>query len=224
MSRNKQAMIIGLGQFGCALARTLASRGVEVLAIDRSEVAVRRVSDRVADCLVMDASLESALAELEPARRDLCVCAIGSEARDSAIIVTAMLRQLGAPRVVARANDDTTARILQLVGAHDVVNPERAFGERLASRLLYTGVLEELPLGDDLVISEIRPPRVLVGRTLRELDLRRRAKLSVVAIRREAGGRGRVLLPTADEQIQSSDILVVVAASDAVHRLVESSS
>lgn len=221
MSRKTQALIIGLGQFGRALARTLASRRVEVLAIDQSEAAVELVADVVDDCLVLDASIESALARLEPHRRDLCVCAIGSKARDRAIIVTALLRQLGAPRVVARANDDTTERILHLVGAHDVVNPERAFGERLATRLLYSGIIEEFPLGDDLVISEIRPPRVLVGRSLRELDLRRRAGLSVVAIRRELDGRGRALMPTADERIAPDDILVVVAPREAVHRLLE---
>ena len=95
MSRKKQAMIIGLGQFGRALARTLASRGVEVLAIDQSEAAVELVADVVDDCLVLDASIESALVHLEPRRRDLCVCAIGSETRDSAIIVIPSYRAHG---------------------------------------------------------------------------------------------------------------------------------
>lgn len=221
MSRKQQALIIGLGQFGRALARTLASRGIEVLAIDVSETAVQLVADVVADCMVLDASVEATLAQLEPGRRDLCVCAIGSDARDAAIIVTALLRQMGAPRVVARANDDTTERILRLVGAHEVVNPERAFGERLATRLLYSDIIEEFPLGDDLVISEIRPPRMVVGRSLRELDLRKRTKISVVAIRRELEGRGRALIPTADDPILPDDILVVVAPRNAVQQLLE---
>ena len=221
MSRKQQALIIGLGQFGRALARTLASRGIEVIAVDVSELAVQMVADVVADCMVLDASVESALAQLEPARRDLCVCTIGSEARDAAIVVTALLRQMGAPRVVARANDDTTERILRLVGAHEVVNPERAFGERLATRLLYSDIIEEFPLGEDLVISEIRPPRMLLGRSLRELDLRRRSKISVVAIRRELDGRGRALIPTADDRILPEDILVVVAPRNAVQQLLE---
>ena len=221
MSRKQQALIVGLGQFGRALARTLASRGIEVIAVDVSETAVQMVADVVADCMVLDASSEASLAQLEPQRRDLCVCTIGSEARDAAIVVTALLRQMGAPRVVARANDDTTERILRLVGAHEVVNPERAFGERLATRLLYSDIIEEFPLGDDLVISEIRPPRMLLGRSLRELDLRRRSKISVVAIRRELDGRGRALIPTADDRILPEDILVVVAPRNAVQQLLE---
>jgi trk system potassium uptake protein TrkA len=224
MSRKQQALIIGLGQFGRALARTLASRGVEVIAVDTSELAVQMVADVVADCMVLDASIEASLAQLEPARRDLCVCTIGSEARDAAIVVTALLRQMGAPRVVARANDDTTERILRLVGAHEVVNPERAFGERLATRLLYSDIIEEFPLGDDLVISEIRPPRLLLGRSLRELDLRKRTKISVVAIRREVDGRGRALIPTADDRILAEDILVVVAPRNAVQQLLEAAT
>ena len=221
MSRKQQALIVGLGQFGRALARTLASRGIEVIAVDTSELAVQMVADVVADCMVLDASIEASLAQLEPARRDLCVCTIGSEARDAAIVVTALLRQMGAPRVVARANDDTTERILRLVGAHEVVNPERAFGERLATRLLYSDIIEEFPLGDDLVISEIRPPRMLLGRSLRELDLRKRTKISVVAIRREVDGRGRAIIPTADDRILAEDILVVVAPRNAVQQLLE---
>lgn len=221
MSRKQQALIIGLGQFGRALARTLASREVEVIAVDTSELAVQMVADVVADCMVLDASIEASLAQLEPARRDLCVCTIGSEARDAAIVVTALLRQMGAPRVVARANDDTTERILRLVGAHEVVNPERAFGERLATRLLYSDIIEEFPLGDDLVISEIRPPRMLLGRSLRELDLRKRTKISVVAIRREVDGQGRALIPVADDRILAEDILVVVAPRNAVQQLLE---
>jgi trk system potassium uptake protein TrkA len=221
MSRKQQALIIGLGQFGRALARTLASRGIEVLAVDVSEAAVQMVAAVVADCMVLDASSEAALTQLEPQRRDLCVCTIGSEARDAAIVVTALLRQMGAPRVVARANDDTTERILRLVGAHEVVNPERAFGERLATRLLYSDIIEEFPLGDDLVISEIRPPRMLVGRSLRELDLRKRTKISVVAVRRELDGRGRALIPTPDDRILPDDILVVVAPRNAVQQLLE---
>lgn len=221
MSRKKQALIIGLGQFGRALASTLAARGVQVLAVDKEEGPVSDVIDVVDDGLVLDASVESVLEQLDPARRDICVCTIGSEARDHAIIVTALLRQLGAPRVVARANDAATERILMLVGAHEVVNPDRAFGERLANRLIYSGVIEELPLGDDLVISEIRPPGVFLSRSLRELDLRQRLGLSVVAIRREIDGRERVLIPTATEVISADDILVVVAPRDDLHRLLE---
>jgi len=221
---NKQALIIGLGQFGSALARTLAQRGVDVIAVDKRPNLVQALSSVVAEAMAFDATEEDRLTQVAPARRDLCVCAIGPEARDSAIVVTALLRQMGGRRVIARASDDLTERIFKLIGAHEVINPERAYGERLASRLLYDGVLEQFPLGDDLMVTEMRPPPFFVGRTLRQLDLRKRTALSVVAIRRDVDGKGRAIVPSPDEIIRGDDILVVVGSPQAVDKLLESAS
>ena len=126
----KQALIIGLGQFGMALARTLSERGVDVLAVDLDRQQVQLASSFVAQAACFDARDEESLKRAGPERRDLCVCAMGNESRESSIIVTALLRQMGARRIVARAIDELTGRILAMVGAHQIVNPERAFGEQ----------------------------------------------------------------------------------------------
>ena len=164
----RQALVIGLGQFGLALARSLSASGVEVLAVDVLPERVQVAADAVSQAICCDAMDEEALARTAPASRDICVCAIGDEGREAAIIVTTLLRQLGAERVIARAGDELLERILRLVGAHEVVNPDKAFGERLARRLLYQGILEEVPLGEDLVMSEVRVPPALVGHRLAE--------------------------------------------------------
>lgn len=212
-----QALIIGLGQFGMALARTLSERGVEVLAVDREPLLVQTASNFVAEAVCFDASEEDALGRAAPARRDLCVCAIGNEARESSIIVTALLRQMGAPRIVARATDDLTARILSLVGAHSIVNPERAFGERLANRLIYEDIVEELPLGSDLMITELRPPKAVVGRSLAQLRWMERYSISVVALRHASGEIS--LQPEHERALGADDILVLVSRPEAVHGL-----
>jgi trk system potassium uptake protein TrkA len=217
----KQALIIGLGQFGMSLARSLTERGVEVMAVDVKESLVQAAATFTAEAVCFDAMDADALAQAAPDRRDVCVCAIGDEAREAAIIATAMLRQLGAPHVVSRANDDVTERILRLVGAHEVVNPEKAFGERLASRLIYGSIVGELPLGDDLVITELRPPDSFVGRTLIELELPRRYGVTVVAVRRDEGGERRIILPDPRETLSAGDIVVVVAAPGAVNEMME---
>lgn len=217
----KQALIIGLGQFGMSLARSLTERGVEVMAVDVKESLVQAAATFTAEAVCFDAMDADALARAAPDRRDVCVCAIGDEAREAAIIATAMLRQLGAPHVVSRANDDVTERILRLVGAHEVVNPEKAFGERLASRLIYGSIVGELPLGDDLVITELRPPDSFVGRTLIELELPRRYGVTVVAVRRDEGGERRIILPDPRETLSAGDIVVVVAAPGAVNEMME---
>jgi trk system potassium uptake protein TrkA len=216
---NKQAIIIGLGQFGISLARSLTERGVEVLAIDEDEERVRTAASFVASAIALDASDEAALARTAPERRDIAVCAIGDEAREASIICTALLRQMGAPRVVARATDAVHERILRLVGAHEVVNPERAFGERLATRLLYSGVIDEVPLGEDLVITELQSPPAFVGRSLVDLALPKRHRLTVVALRRR-GERG-ISLPSPTAKLGPDDVLVVVAPVGAVADLLE---
>ena len=218
----KHALVIGLGQFGMSLARSLTDRGVEVFAVDRRADLVEEAADFVAEAVVFDASDEDALARAAPAKRDVCVVAIGNESREGSILATAQLRQMGAPYLVARATDDLHERILKLVGAHEVINPERAFGERLATRLAFAGVLEEAPLGEDLAITEIRAPASMVGRTLLDLRLPRRFNVSVVAVRRQQDGRGKLLVPPRPEEpLQAEDILVVVAPPGAVTDLLE---
>lgn len=210
-------MVIGLGQFGMALAQSLAERSVEVMAVDARAERVQVASDFAASAVQFDATDEDALRRTSPERRDVCVCAIGDENREGSIMCTALLRQLGAPHILARATDPVHERILRLVGAHDVVNPERAFGERLATRLLYSAVLDEVPIGGDLVLTELRPPAAFVGRTLSELSLPRRHEINVVAIRRE--GDKTVSTPSPETPLQEKDILIVVSPPNAVARL-----
>jgi trk system potassium uptake protein TrkA len=111
----EQILIIGLGQFGMSLARTLSERGAEVLAVDVNSALVEEAATFVAEAVLIDATDETQLARLEPSKRDSAVCAIGDDSKESSIICTALLRQMGAPVVIARANDKMHHRILHLV-------------------------------------------------------------------------------------------------------------
>lgn len=215
----KQAIVIGLGQFGLSLTRSLARRGVEVVAVDLDMHRVQEAAPHAARALCFDSCDESALAELDPGRRDLAVCAIGDEAREASIITTALLRQLGAPLIVGRATDPLHERILRLIGAHDVVNPERAFGERLAARLSLSGVVDEVPLGPDLVITEVHAPASFVGRTLVDLALPRKHGVVVAAVRRDEGGVSTLAIPRPDEALRRDDVMVLVARPGVVAAL-----
>jgi trk system potassium uptake protein TrkA len=216
-----QALIIGLGQFGMAVLRSLASSKMDVIAIDRNPEVVQLASALASEAACFDAMDEAALSRANPRDRDVCLCCIG-ESREGVILVTALLRQLGAPRVIARASDELLERILYLVGAHEVVNPERAYGQRLATRLLYQGITEAVPLGDDLMMSEIVAPGALLGRPLSDLALPRSYGITVVAIRRPDGaGKSRVVRPTPDVELVEADRVLVVAAPGAVEALME---
>lgn len=215
---NRQVLVIGLGQFGMSVARALASRNVEVLAVDVREDRVRVASHFAAEAATLDATDEAALLRTSPERRDACLCAIGDEAKEASIICTALLKQLGAPRVIARANDDLHARILTLVGAHHVVNPEREFGDRFANQILHAGIRGEMQLGEGVLITELAVPRAFLGHTLGELMLPRRYGVTVVAIRK--GATGAVVMPTADTTMEEGDVVVVVAKeSDVAHMM-----
>ncbi len=214
-----QALIIGLGQFGMSVARALADRSVEVLAVDVDEERVRRATPFVADAACFDATDADALASTAPERRDVCVCAIGEEARESSIICTALLRQFGARRVIARANTDVQARILTLVGAHQVINPEREFGERFATQIVHADVKGELPLGGGVLITEASVPAAFVGRTLEELRLPSRFAVTVVALRRSSPPG--IVPPTPGTMLLEGDVLVLVARDGAVRKMLE---
>jgi trk system potassium uptake protein TrkA len=156
----QQVLIIGIGQFGRALATALTQKGVEVMAVDHRPEIVEDIAPLVADAATLDATDEEALARLQPAKRDVSVCAIGEDSKEAAIICTALLRQLGAPRVIARAASDVNQRILMLVGAHEVYSPEEEFGRRLANRIAIHNIVTDMPLGGISMRLSSRSPRV----------------------------------------------------------------
>lgn len=214
----KQALVLGLGPFGMALVRSLTALGVDVLAVDKNPKLTRLAADIAAEAASFDGADEEALARAAPGRRDVCICAIGDESRDSAIMCTALLRQMGARRVIARAADPVLARILKLVGAHEVVNPENAFGERLAVHIAHEGVMGEYPLSAGIIITELLVPQAFVGKTLIELELPRKHGITVVALQ-----RGSDTVPTPDPRspLRRNDMLVVVSRVGAVSTLLD---
>jgi trk system potassium uptake protein TrkA len=215
----RQAIVIGLGQFGLSLSRALAERGVEVLAVDVREDRVRVAAEFVAEAACCDATESDTLERMSPGARDVCICAIGDDSREDSIICTALLRQLGAKRVIARANDALHERILRLVGAHQVVNPEREFGDRFANQILHAEIKGELPLGDGMLITEATTPAQFVGRSLAELRLPRRFGITVVAVRRSQ--QESIVLPHPDTKLAEGDVMVMIAKQDAVARMME---
>lgn len=215
----KQVLIVGMGRFGMSLLEGLAARGVEVLAVDRDAERVDRAAVLAAEAVTLDASVEEELRRIHPADRDLCFCAIGDDSREASILCTALLRQLGGKRVVARANSELQGRILRLVGAHEVVNPLEEFGKRFADSFALEKLKGELPLGGDMVIAEISPPDSVTGKSLAELKLPSRYSLTVVATRK--GENGDVKLPSQDLKVEKGDIMVVVARKSSIVRFLE---
>ena len=215
----QQILIIGLGQFGMSLAKTLTEKGAEVLAVDTNKSLVEEASGFVTQSMIINATDENELAMLEPGKRDAAVCAIGDDSREASIICTALLRQMGAPLVISRASDTMHQRILRLVGAHQIVNPEQEFGKRFANRILYSNVIVDTNLGDYLHLTEISTQPSMVGRSLVELALPSRFGVMVAGIRK--AGDGRVVQPSPQEPLRADDNLIIVSNEESISRLVK---
>jgi trk system potassium uptake protein TrkA len=207
--------VIGLGQFGRAVALHLVDQGAAVLAVDVDPERAKLVEASVDAVVVADAADEASLAELGLERMSCVVVAMGLRAKETSIMVTALLRQRGVRRVVSRATSQLHGRVLLAVGAHEIVNPEQEKGARLAHHLANPHVVDQFALGRDFVVAEVEAPEAFVDRTLRELELRRRADITVMLIRR--GGRVISTIDP-DERVASGDILVVLGSPTAVRQ------
>ncbi len=205
--------VIGLGMFGRAVALNLTADGQSVLGIDSDQDEVDRMASEMDTVVCADATDEQALRELRIERIGCSVVAIGAESMEASILTTTLLRQLGVPQIVARALGPLHARVLRAVGAHRVVSPEWEMGESLARQLSQPSVLERFNLGDEVEVAEIEVPQAFVGRSLVELDVRRRFGVSVAAIRR--GDRVQATLD-GGERIQTGDVLVVIGREEGI--------
>jgi trk system potassium uptake protein TrkA len=174
-------IVVGLGRFGMQVARSLARRGLEVIAVDEDPALVEQVKDEVHHAVTLDATNEQALRTLPLDAADAAVVAMGEDL-EANIFITALLKKVGVRRIIARASTELHARILSEVGAGKVVFVEVQMGEALAETLALRGAHERVPLSTGHVFVEISPPRDVVGRSIRDLNLRARHGLTIVAV------------------------------------------
>jgi len=178
---------------------------------------VKAIAGEVTDAVRANALDEEALRALGLRNFEVVVVAIGHEVQAS-ILTTVLLKEMGIPKIVAKAQDDLHGRVLQKVGADVVVYPERDMGVRLAHTLISRNVIDEIQLSTDYSILEMAAPRGFVGHSLRDLELRQRYGLSVLAIRR----KDRIVVsPNADQVVEDGDLLVVLGQPDKLAPLSE---
>ncbi len=207
--------VIGLGQFGQAIATSLAAQGQAVLAVDRDMVPIEEIQDDVDAAVQADATDENALYGLRLEQMSVVIVAMGAHSVEASILTTALLKEMGVPRIIARAANDLHARILRSVGASEVIDPEQEMGTRLARRLSQPSIVDQIDLGN-AEIAEVEAPEAFVGQSLAELDLRNQYRVSVLAIRR---GDSVDANPRADHRLESGDVLVVIGLREAVNRV-----
>jgi trk system potassium uptake protein TrkA len=208
--------VIGLGQFGRAVALSLVREGAAVLAIDQLEERAQLVESEVDAVACADATDERALNELGLERMSCVVVAMGARARETSILTTSLLRQRGIPRIISRAANELHARVLLAVGAHEVINPELQMGQRLARNLAHPTILEQIALDENTNLVEVATPEQFIGKSLTEIDMKRRYGVSVIAVR-----RGGQVIPqlAADDRLARGDRLLIVGPPASVRRV-----
>ena len=183
LHQNKFA-VIGLGQFGKAIALNLANRGGEVLAIDSHEENVQAVADDVAHAVTLDASDKKALKAQNIQEMDAVVVAIGEDF-ESLLLCCVLLLELKVKRIIARARGKQQRTILEKIGIKDILSPEDEVGVLVAERLLNPSLLSVLQLPDQYEIVEIKTPRRIANRNFSDVDFLKKYNLTIVAIKRE---------------------------------------
>ncbi|MDQ6597293.1 TrkA family potassium uptake protein [Bacillus salipaludis] len=202
----KQFAVIGMGRFGSSLSAELFKDGAEVLVIDKNEKRIQENSDFSTHAVVADTTDERVIKELGLRNMDVVVVAIGDDIQAS-ILTVMILKELGAKQVIAKAVTNQHAKVLTQVGADRVVLPERETGIRIAKNLLSPNVLDFIELSDEYKIEEIVASSFMIGKSLRELDIRAKYQLSVIAIK--SNGKMNIS-PFPDDTINPGDTLVVL--------------
>lgn len=219
--KNRKFAVIGLGMFGRLLAVELAASGTEVIAVDRNERAVQEIAEQVAHAVVLDATDERALASQGIDQVDAAVVAIGENFEGNILCTLILKHNFKIPEVITRAITDAQRKILQLMNV-EVLQPERASALRLAGRLVRPSLIDHIPLADGFSFAQIIAPKSMVGKALKDLELRQRYECNVVSIKTHEHGRERVIgVPHPERRIVAGDLLYLVGAEEQLQRLAD---
>ncbi|KGR90907.1 potassium uptake system protein [Ureibacillus massiliensis 4400831 = CIP 108448 = CCUG 49529] len=202
----KSYAVIGLGRFGTSVARRLHEAGQEVLGIDINEEKVEASDMYFTHAVIADSTEEKALNSVGIKNFDCVIVAIGNDIQSS-ILTVMLLKNLGVKNIIAKALGKRHGQVLESIGVEWIIYPERDMGERVANQLLSPNMLNYIELSKDYNIEEIILPSKMAGKNLRELNIRAKYNVSVIAIMRN----GNVIVsPSPEELLQEGDILVTI--------------
>jgi trk system potassium uptake protein TrkA len=207
---SSQVLVVGLGRFGSAVAEELTHLGYEVLGIDADARRVQHMADTLTHALEADTTSVDVLEQIGARDFDNAVVGIGSDI-EASILTTAALADAGVPNIIAKAVTDAHGRILERVGAHTVVYPEKEMGRRVA-HLVVGSIIDWFQLDPNFAMVETLAPEETLGKTLADLELRARYGVTVVCVK---PGDAGFTYATADTILERGDVLVVAGPSHA---------
>lgn len=213
----KQYAVLGLGGFGTSIALTLQNLGCDVIAVDQSMEKVQAIANQVSYVMKGNVEEPEFMQMLGARNLDGIIIAFSTN-REASIMATLLAKEVGVPYIIAKAHDERHEKILLKIGADAIVHPEREMGTRVAKNLVSTDFADWIALSPDYSMVEIETPDKWVGKTLRELETRRKYNLSVVGY---FEGDNVVLNPDPDKPIENGIIMIVMGPNKSLQLLKE---
>ncbi|MFP4460345.1 MAG: potassium channel family protein [Candidatus Zixiibacteriota bacterium] len=211
----RQFAVIGLGNFGSRVARHLGKRGFPVIAIDMSPTRVEMIQSFVTQAIQIDATAPDALSKLGIGDLDAAVVSLGDDL-ESSVMVTMSLKEVGVKNIIVKGISREHSKILKLLGATQVVFPEEDAALRLARTITEPGILDHFSIVEGYSIIEIHSPYNFAGKTLAELNLRRRYGVECLAIKTVVDDKEQDfrVIPSPDQKLGVNDRLILLAPDD----------
>ncbi len=216
MAKKRDFVVFGLGKFGRSVAQTLSKNGCDVLAIDTNEEIIQEISEKVTHAVQADVTDSEALHALGIRNFDVAIIAISSNMQSS-IMATILAKEIGVPFVIAKAQNEIHKRVLEKVGADKVVFPEREIGVRIANNLISDNFVDYVELSEDYSIVEVAVLRDWIGKSLKELNLRAKFGINVMAIRNVDDII--TISPGPNQVLQEDDILIVIGSNIEIQKI-----
>ena len=213
----KRVVVIGLGIFGFNIAKDLYENGIEVIAIDKNKDIVQKIKDFSTKAIFADGTDKEVIDSIGILEDDIVIISFGEDLAASTLI-TLHLRELKVKTIIVKAPNEDHKRVLERVGATQVVIPEREMADKVAKGIISPNVLDYIPLSEDYTISEVAPPASFMGKTIGELRLRTKYHVEVIAVREILPERV-AMVPKADFVIKDSDILVVIGKTADIQKI-----
>jgi trk system potassium uptake protein len=213
----KRVIVIGLGIFGFNIARILYENGIEVITIDKNKERIQEIRDYCTKAILADGTDKQVMEMIGIQGEDVVIVSFGEDLAASSLI-TLHLRELKVKHIIVKAPNEDHKRVLEKVGATEVIIPERDIADKVARSLISPNVLDFIPLTEDFAVSEVVPPTSFYGKTIGDLHLRSRYHIEVIAIREVLPGR-LTMVPRADFVIKDSDILVIIGRQKDIQKI-----
>lgn len=213
----KRVIVIGLGIFGMNLVKTLYENGIEIIAIDKNKDIIQQVKECCSKAILADGTNKEMIESIGIQEDDIVIISFGEDLSASTLI-TLHLKELKVKNIIVKAPNEDHKRVLEKVGATDVVIPEREMADKVARSIISPNVLDYIPLSEDYTISELAPPASFYGKTIGELHLRTKYHVEVIAVREMLPDRVK-MVPRADFLIKDSDVLVVIGKEEDIQKI-----